>query len=410
MLSYLLAGTTVGPVVSQSLLDFMIILIFIGFAVNFIRNKSETSMVLRKPFLFEYGFIFYILAILIGFLILDITDKEAWFKFNKFHWIINFYLFVWAFSRYEISLTKLTKFFTIAYLLPNLYSIISTLTAYDPIHGRVLENFRLVGLLESATYHAHGNGLILTFFVVILFFQFKNLSRFFKLLSIFALLAMAFGIFLTFTRGIWLSLSITTLIFLFYHSKKLFVTTLVSGILLLSAFYTFSITFRDRIKHSIETKNADQERWGLLNVHIQMIKESPIVGIGYFNSLSHTPPEVWKKYGYNKVYINSHAHNQFLNVLATTGVIGFIPFLLFYFWFFVTNVRLVRKFKNENNQNYYILAMACLMTQIEFTLANLTDIGFEYAKIRSLILLVWAIVLCLWLDKIKFVESDQNDQ
>lgn len=409
MLSYLLAGATLGPVVSQSLLDFMIMLIFVCFAVNFARNKSEPRISARKPFLFEYGFIFYILAILVGFVVLNITDKEAWFRLYKFHWIINFYLFIWAFSHYELDLSKITKFFAIAYLLPNLYSIICTMTGYDPIHGRALENTRLLGLLESATYHAHGNGLILMFFLVILFFQFNKLSRFFKILSIFALLTMAFGIFLTFTRGIWLSLSVTTLIFLFFHSKKFFATALISGVLLFSGLYSFSEAFRDRIKHSIETKNADQERWGLLNVHLQMIKESPIVGIGYSNSLSHTPAEVWKKYGYDKVYINSHAHNQLLNVLATTGILGFIPFFIFYFWFFITNIRLVKKYRRENNQSYYFLAIACLMTQVEFILANFTDVGFEYTKIRSLVLLVWALVFCMWQNKLK-IQTTQNDQ
>ncbi len=409
MLSYLLAGAAVGPVVSQSLLDFMIMLIFVCFAVDFARNKSETRIPARKPFLFEYGFIFYILAILVGFVILNITDKEAWFRLYKFHWIINFYLFIWAFSRYELDLSKITKFFAIAYLLPNLYSIICTMTGYDPIHGRALANTRLLGLLESATYHAHGNGLILIFFLVILFFQFNKLSRFFKILSIFALLTMAFGIFLTFTRGIWLSLSVTTLIFLFFHSKKFFATALISGVLLFSGLYSFSEAFRDRIKHSIETKNADQERWGLLNVHLQMISESPIVGIGYSNSLSHTPAEVWKKYGYDKVYINSHAHNQLLNVLATTGILGFIPFFIFYFWFFATNIRLVNKYKREKSHSYYFLAIACLMTQVEFILANFTDVGFEYTKIRSLVLLVWALVFCMWQNKLK-IQTTQNDQ
>lgn len=412
MLSYLVAGATIGPAVSQSLLDLTITLIFAYWIVYSIRNKSLKTIEWRKPYLFEYGFLFYVLAIAVGFIILGIGDAQAWLRLLKFTWIANFYLFIWVFSKYEINFTKLAKFFGFAYLIPNIYGIACTFYGYDPIRNKfydpihkVYGQFRLLGLLDSATYHAHANGLLLIFFLIILFFQFKKLSTFYKWLCGFAIVLMASGIFLTFTRGIWLSLTITTLIFLFFHNKKIFIAAILAGVICISGLYTFSESFRGRISHSMNTGNADQERWGLFNVHVEMFKESPLVGIGYANPLTHTPPEVWMKYGYQKIYINSHAHNQILNVMTTTGLLGVIPFLLFYLWFLVTNIRLVKKFKLENNQNFYILSIACLMTQIEFLLANITDIGFEYSKIRSLILLVWALVFCMWQNRLKIATN-----
>lgn len=405
MLSYLLAGVVIGPVVSQSFLDFMIFLIFVCFAVDYTRHRDQYSFALRKPFLFEYGFICYILAIVAGFLILKIADTEAWFRLYKFHWIINFYLFVWAFGRYEINLTKLAKFFSFAYLAPNIYGLIVTMSNYDWSSSRTIASTRLLGLLESATYHAHANGLILMFFLIILFFQFKKLSKGYKILSGIGLALMTLGIFLTFTRGIWLSLTLTTLIFLLFHHRRFLVVGFFAGLLLISSLYSLSDSFRDRVHHSMETKTADYQRWDLFSVHIKMIEDNPIFGIGYSNSLSHTPVEVWRKYGYSDEKINSHAHNQLLNVMATTGVVGLIPFLLFYFWFFVTNLRLVLKYKKAKMYNHYTLAIACLMAQTEFALANLTDVGFEYTKIRSIILLVWAIVVVMWQDRIKISEA-----
>lgn len=401
MLSYLLAGAVIGPVVSQSLLDFMIFLIFVCFVRDYARHKGHYNFALRKPFLFEYGFIFYILAIVAGFIILNITDSEAWFRLHKFHWIINFYLFVWAFARYELNPTKLAKFFGFAYLAPNIYGLYVTMSNYDWSSRRTIASTRLLGLLESATYHAHANGVILMFFLIILFFQFKKLSKGYQILSVIGLSLMTLGIFLTFTRGIWLSLTLTTLIFLLFHHRRFLVVGLFAGLLLISSLYSFSDSFRDRVHHSMETKTADYERWDLFSVHIAMIKDNPIFGIGYSNSLSHTPREVWTKYGYNTEKINSHAHNQLLNVMATTGVMGLIPFLIFYFWFFVTNLRLVLKYRAAKMCNHYTIAIACLMAQTEFTLANLTDVGFEYTKIRSIILLVWAIVLVMWQDRAK---------
>lgn len=411
MLSYLLAGTAIGPVVSQSLLDLSITLLFIYLVVYWTKNKSKNVIELRKPYLFEYGFIFYFFAIILGFIILNITDSHAWFMLTKFTWVINFYLFCWAFSKYEITLTKLLKFFSWAYLVPNIYAIGCTIYGYDPIRDKVYEKGRLLGLLESATYHAHANGLILTFFLVILYYQFKNLNVKYKWLSAFASIAMAMGIFLTLTRGIWLSLAVSVLVFLFIQNRKLFSATLITGLLICGSLYYTSESFRSRVHQSVTTKNGDQERWALFDVHVQLVKESPIVGIGYASPLTHTPPELFAKYGY-KTYIDSHAHNQILNVLATTGVIGLIPFLIFYLWFIKINIYLVRKYRAEKNHIYNVLATACLITQVEFFLANLTDIGFEYAKIRSLILLVWALVFCMWRNKLNLATepTTRNDQ
>ncbi len=403
MLSYLLAGATLGPVVSQSFLDLMITLIFVCFIIDYSRNKYAYAPSFRKPFLFEYGFILYPLLIIIGFFVLNITDTESWFRLYKFHWIINFYIFVWAFSRYEINLTKLLKFFSIAYLIPNFYAIAFTIyNNYWSLNPSNPNNTRLLGLLESATYHAHANGLILTFFLTVLFFQFKKLSSNYKTLCILAVLLMAIGIFLTFTRGVWLSLTLTILLFLLLHHRKLFFTVLASGAILISGLYMYSASFRDRVEHSIQTKTADSERWDLFDLHVKLFKDHPVFGIGYFNSLSHTPEATWSHYGYTtENRLNSHAHNQLLNVLSTTGILGLITFSLFYFWFLIINIRLTIKYKTEKLENLYILSVACLMTQLEFLIANLTDVGFEYTKIRSLILLVWALVFCMWQNRVK---------
>lgn len=408
MLSYLLAGATIGPVVSQTFLDFMMFLIFVCFAKETIKHKFQNFSQPRKPYLFEYGIIFYVIAIVSGLLILGITDHETWFRLYRFYWIINLYLLIWAFSHYEINLTKIVKLFSWGFIIPNLYAIFSTVYGYDFIRQHPALGFRLTGLLDSATYHAHANGLMFIFFLTLLFFQFKKLSLFYKSLSVFAITLMCLGIFMTFTRGIWLSLTITVLVFLFFQHRKLFVISLISGIVVLTTIYTTSEHFRARVDHSLKTKTADQQRWNLFEIHLRMIEKSPALGIGYANSLSHTPPETWTNYGFEynpDNHLNSHAHNQLLNVFATTGLLGLIPFVLFYFWFLVTNFKLVLKFKKENLTNYYTLAIACLMTQIEFIIANLTDVGFEYTKIRAIILLVWALVFCLWKNRIKISQT-----
>lgn len=411
MLSYLLTGVTIGPVASQTLLDLAMSLIFVLFVKEAVTRKFQNFSPLRIPHLFEYGIIFYFVAIVSGLLILGITDPEAWLRLSKFYWVINLYLLIWAFSRFDFQPVALIKFFSWGFLFPNIYAIFSSLYGYDFIRHQRAVSFRLTGLLDSATYHAHANALIFTFFLTLLYFYFSKLSRFYKCLSIVAALLMCVGILMTFTRGVWLSIALTTLIFLFFQHRKLMLLAVFSGFVFLTSLYLTSENFRARVAYTLNTQTTDQQRWNLLKLHVLMVKKSPILGIGYANSLSHTSPETWTNYGFEYVpgkMIDSHAHNQLLNVLATTGIVGLIPFALFYFWFLFTNINLVRKFKETNQMGYYILSMACLMTQIEYILANLTDIGFEYAKIRSLILLVWALVFCMWQNKLKITEHLSN--
>lgn len=403
MLSYLLAGTTIGPVVSQTLLDLMLFLILVYFAKESFKHKFQNFSNLRKPYLFEYGFIFYIISIVAGFLILGITDPEAWARLSKFYWIINFYLLVWTISRYKINLVTLIKFFSWAFLAPNIYAVLSLFYGYDIIRQKALP-FRLTGLLDSATYHAHSNALIFVFFLSLLFFKFNKLSRFYKVLSIAAAFLMGLGIFMTYTRGIWLSIACTVFVFLFSQHRKLLFLVIIAGSISTATLYHASDSFRTRTT-SKDTKESDALRWNLIQLHLDMAKDSPLFGIGYSNSLTHTPTETWVKYGYPANNTNSHAHNQMINVLGTTGFFGLISFSLFYFWFLLINIKLVLKFKKENLNNFFILAVACLTVQFEFFIANLTDIGFEYAKIRSLILLVWALVFCMWQNRVKISQS-----
>ena len=43
----------------------------------------------------------------------------------------------------------------------------------------------------------------------------------------------------------------------------------------------------------------------------------------------------------------------------------------------------------------FALLVVALWAQWQFVLACLTDVSFEYAKIRALILLVWALVIAI---------------
>lgn len=184
------------------------------------------------------------------------------------------------------------------------------------------------------------------------------------------------------------------MIFIFMQSRKWFILALATIMTISLLLYKQTDLIKNRVAQTVDKSQIDNIRVNLFKVHIEMIKDSPLIGIGYNSPLNHTRGW-WHTLNLPEDYYDSHAHNQLLNVWATTGIFGLLSFCLFYFWFLIKNLQLVRFFKQHGDRENYYLATACLITQAEYLLANLTDIGFEYSKIRTLILIIWALVLAL---------------
>jgi len=397
MLNIALLLVLIAPTVSQSLLDLSLTVIAVCFIHSLFKNKDQHTFQLRKIYFFEYGFVSYFLAIIAGFIALQIYTQQAWMKLINFVWIFSFYTLTWAFSKVKIQPSSLLKVFTLGFLPTNIYALAFYFIGYDWIRHRVIDD-RVIGFVNSATYHAHLNALLITFFCILAYYTLSKKNRLVQALTVFSLLLMASSLFLTYTRGAWISVILSLAIFLLIENRKYFFYFAAGLGTFFTILFNFSTQFQNRILHSMNTLNADQERWNLIKVHFLMIKESPWFGIGYFDSLTHTRMW-WPKLNLPIDSINSHAHNQILNVFATTGLLGLIPFLLFYLGFFILNIKLVLKLKNNRNSDAYILSVSCLFTQLTFLISNLSDVGFEYAKVRTLILLTWSLVFYLWQDQ-----------
>ena len=130
----------------------------------------------------------------------------------------------------------------------------------------------------------------------------------------------------------------------------------------------------------------------LLQVHWLMFKEHPFFGIGYWESYRQIA-DYWPKMGLPSNYIETHSHNQYLNVLATTGVFGFCFFIAIMFFILRKSFQLVRC--TSPNTLFNAFSVAFFVTLIQFYLACLTDVSFEYAKVRGIWLLAAAGCLSL---------------
>jgi len=389
-----LAGIPIGAVTSQSLLDFFLIVLGILWLKDIVQLKLYKTNWGFHRIGIEWAILGYFLVVLFGVLFNSSKDHEAIREITKFTWVLHLYILIYAFKKIDFNISKWVPYFSVGFFLQSLYAIIGYFHGSDFITGRYSD--RVLGLLNSSTYHAHAFAVIFIFFLASLFFKWNTLSRFLRFFSILSILTVFVGIYLTYTRGIWFSIAASTLFMLGLYNRKLALRFFTGGVLaIIFAFFVFE-KFHDRILHSFSLKE-NSERVSIYKANLDMFINHPIFGVGPSENTK-IIADYWEKWG-TPDFILSHAHNQFLNVLSTVGILGFIFFIWFWYYFLSANWNSLIKYKisgslDLKNKKTFIL-FTCLWAQVEFYLACLTDVSFEYAKIRILIIFVWAMMISI---------------
>lgn len=153
-------------------------------------------------------------------------------------------------------------------------------------------------------------------------------NRFEKLFCIATIVTSAAAIVFSGSRGVWLS-ALTGLVVYEYlqgiNLKKLSVYALgILSICMASLVFmpTFRASFFDRVSNIV---NLDYARTEYQIAALRIWKKYPVVGIGtdaYELGFQHQrSAEYWKKQPYGSPH---RAHNEYLNVLATQGLLGFL--------------------------------------------------------------------------------------
>lgn len=197
-------------------------------------------------------------------------------------------------------------------------------------------------------------------------------------------LAFAFNLFafyMTFTRGAWLGF-LVAIPFAFIKKKRSLVLSGVAGVLIVGALSFFFIPKVHDTFMSRQTSN--DERVGSWRAAIKAFEERPILGFGLLNFEPHSS-ELKIKYNLNNAYFKGHAHNIFLEFLATTGFVGFGLFLLWIvFWF--------KEMLSRND----ILSNVAIPVIIAFIVGGLTQSTFVLADNTFFITAFYMITQIKW--------------
>lgn len=198
----------------------------------------------------------------------------------------------------------------------------------------------------------------------------------------------SFSILLSLTRGAWIGVSVGFLIIAFIYSKK------IGGTLLGALSFIFTLmllawsSFRERVLQAFHpSQNYDSERINLWRSNWEMFKDHFYFGVGH-GDYKNFLPSYFEKLGIPADHFQSHAHNQYLQALSNTGIIGFGFYMLFIGGILFLTIKYYQKTKN-------LLFLASLAAQVSFHLGAFTECNFERSKVRLVYLFFCALCLTL---------------
>lgn len=371
---------------SQSLMDISVSLFFLVCVYHAFTNKIYPRFFQNKSLLVFLSLTFgYFIAAALSLLIngREGSDLSTLFKFS---WVFQVIALVWAIPFFNIQLVSEKRWAQIFFY--GLLFIVG-LVGFNIYFNDGIDIFndrqslgRIVGLINSPTYHAHAGGFIFIVLFAYFYFQ-KTILRPLNILLLFTTIC---SIFFTYTRGALLALIIALclLYFIEYRLKHI-------RYLILFSFTFILLLFTTPLKNMLSRGNSDTCRLRIIQVHLKMIQDKPLLGIGYRDNMR-SLIEYWPE---NEIPVDNckvlrkegtQAHNQILNVFATTGLIGLIFYLGLVIYMFFINIKLLLNSPNA-------LFKTSLVLQLYFFMSCMTEVTFDFAKLRYLILIVWAVVI-----------------
>jgi O-antigen ligase len=313
---------------------------------------------------------------------LDIIDKP--FK-NIFKGKYFLFAILWMVSFRKLFINRITNkqikilawVLLIATSLASLSGLIGLFAGFNPLKMKPpCHPSRACGVYGMYMTYGYGISLFTILNLGLLIYKDKVKEYLPSWLIITSLIINFLGLYFSYARGGLLAFLIACPFFFFKNNIKKFFILLISGAILLGA----SIIFIPKLNTMfLKRGGSNDQRISFYKTAIKAFQERPIYGYGYRN-FEPNVPKLKKKYNIAHPTYGGHAHNNFLEHLASTGLIGAIFLVLFHlFWF-------LEMFKRDD-----LLALLTLPFIVNFAFSGLFQYTFGDGENLFLILGVYAL-------------------
>ena len=269
-------------------------------------------------------------------------------------------------------------------------SITDVVAIWQGLHG----NFRAAGFGGHIIDFAGSLVQLIPILVIaIMDKNFKQKRKYLWMVLLISSIALLFNG----TRGVWLALAVVIPIsaFMYYGTIKksllyIVIVAAVVGIIVQSV-----PALQARVASIPDPSHAsNKERVLIWNSAWKMFKDHPITGVG-LNQYTHK---------YQTEYISpvarertlTHAHNNFLQMLAENGIIGFLAFCFMFGSFLFYSVKDWLKYHDTSTLMFFTITSAIL-------LQGLTDFNFGLTKMMQLYFCLMVMYLRYRYNDIKYV-------
>jgi O-antigen ligase len=204
--------------------------------------------------------------------------------------------------------------------IATLSGLIGYFTGYNPLRMAEVQTARNGGLFGMLITYAHSIAWLNVFLIVMCadYEKFKGLITK-KWLYFFTSVSLV-GLFTTYTRGAWIAFLAGCLLI-----NKKFTALLVA--LCVVGVVALSIHDSGFWEKHILRRSSNSERWGCILGAVKAFQEKPVLGYGYLNFEPYSK-EIKSKYHLPEASFGGHAHNDFAEILATSGALGALFFLM----------------------------------------------------------------------------------
>lgn len=225
------------------------------------------------------------------------------------------------------KLKWLMWFFLISVSVASVSGLIGLWTGYNPLRMEAAHPTQNSGLHGMLLTYAYGLSLVMVMLSGVLFYG-KKLYEYVpaKWFYLFYFINMV-GLYFTYARGAWIGLAIG-LPFLFFHDHMKKFLAVLTAFVMFFGILVFSV---DDVRENFQGReNSITERVAYWQTAVKAVKERPVLGWGYRNFEPHV---VDIKSRYPEIAHPEqpgHAHSNYFEMLASTGVVGFGLFLFFW--------------------------------------------------------------------------------
>lgn len=370
----LFLGAFVANIINSAATDifFVLLVLFAIFAV--LRTKSI------KPFTplnaLNVLILIWVFANIVGYIFLSMPlTREQTEEILGLRWVISVYGCIYAGSKIKLNESWLSYTFI----------FLASLVAFAMLQHLNFDAHRFFGFYKNPNVFAMALLIPLAFVTGFVATPSANVQI--KALNFIVLLILACALFFTYTRGAWIAAASAFFVAaLINKNKKYIYASLIMALCCIVMFYFNILNFADRLAYSFDLSSGSSQSLRLIvwKVSWQVFLDHPWFGVGFYESYR-LFPQYYHQMGLQNNMILTHSHNQYLQVLVSSGIVGFLVYLIF---FAITLRYFYRVFTRNRNNIQGKVALGAFLTIIVFMVSSLFDSPLMISEPRGFLILV----------------------